>query len=462
MTLFRFLSRGLLIGCAAGCLTACAAVRAVNPFDGGGERGAEPRAAEGKRIPVITFEQTLEPAEALKGVAFDLPAPRPVAQWPLPGGTPEQAVDHVEAAPDLAIAWRRDIGQGSSRARLVTAPPVAANGRIYTMDAAAGVSAHDAQSGAPAWRVDLSPNNRRDQESYGGGLAVADGRVYVTSGFRFVAALDANTGAVIWRTPTEAPVRGAPTVADGRLFAVSTDNEVLALDAGTGAQSWSYQALVEPARFAIASSPAVAGDTVVTPFSSGELVALRAQNGNELWTDVLSRVGRTNALSEIRDIAGRPVIYRGDVYAASHSGVFSATDIRTGSRRWSLPVSSIATPWPAGDVVYAVSRAGELICVSRESGQVYWLTDLNRGRVRREGGFFGLFDREVRPTWSGPLLASNHIILVSTEGDAVAVHARTGAVQKRIALGSPAFITPMAANGTVYVVTQEAELIALR
>jgi outer membrane protein assembly factor BamB len=219
---------------------------------------------------------------------------------------------------------------------------------------------------------------------------------------------------------------------------------------------------VEPARFAISSSPAVAGDTVVAPFASGELVALRAQNGNELWTDVLSRANRTNALSEIRDIAGRPVIYQGDVYAASHSGVFSATDLRTGSRRWSLPVAGITTPWPAGDVVYVISKAGELICVARDSGQVYWVRDLNEGRTRKVGGLFGFFDREVRPTWSGPLLTSNSLVLVSTEGDAVAVNARTGAVERRIDLRSPAFLTPIAANGTIYVVTDKAELIALR
>jgi len=453
--------RVLLAGLLAAILSSCAAVRAVNPFDGGDD-GPQARASEGRRVPVITFDQTVEPAEALRGVAFDLPPPRTDAEWPLPGGAPEQTIEHAAAPATLEVAWRRDIGDGSSRGRQLMAPPVAAGGRVYTMDAGALVSAHDAASGAQVWRVNLAPDAPRDREGYGGGLAVANGRLYVTSGYRFVAALDAATGAVAWRTATEAPVRGAPTVVDGRVFAVSVEDEILAFDAATGAQPWSYQALVEPARFAIASSPAVSGDTVVAPFASGELVALRAQNGNELWTDVLSRASRTNALSEIRDIAGRPVIYRGDVYATSHAGVFSATDLRTGSRRWSLPVTSITSPWVAGDVAYVVSKAGEVICVARDSGQVYWLTDLNEGRTRRRGGVFGFFDREVRPTWSGPLLTSNSLVLVSTEGDAVALNARTGAVERRINLRSPAFLSPIAANGAIFVVTDEAELIALR
>ncbi|MBW3616169.1 MAG: PQQ-binding-like beta-propeller repeat protein [Proteobacteria bacterium] len=454
------LSRGALALTLMLYVAGCSTLGRLNPL--GRDDGPGARASEGERVSVIAFDQTVTPAEALKGVAFEIPPPVLNPAWPQPGGRPEQPLAHVQAAPELAIAWRRRIGEGTSRGNQVTATPIIADGRVYAMDGQATVSAHDATSGAPVWRVDLTPRERRDQEAYGGGLAFADGRVYVSSGFRFVAALDAATGATVWRTPVEAPMRGAPTVAEGRVFAVSADNEVLAFDTRTGTEAWTYQALVEPARFAIASSPAVAGDTVVAPFASGELVALRAQNGNELWTDVLSRASRTNALSELRDIAGRPVIYQGDVFATSNSGVFSSTDLRTGARRWSLPVSALTTPWPAGDVVYVMSKAGELICVARDSGQVYWLTDLNAGRVRKEGGFLGFFDREVRPTWSSPLLASNRLITVSTDGVAVAADARTGAVQKTVQLGSPAFIAPVAAGGTIYVVTEEAELIALR
>ena len=456
MTVLRVVAVAVLAASVAGCGT----IRRVLPFVGDDD-SPQATASQGQRVPVITLDQSLTPAAALQGVPFELPPAVAAAQWPLPGATPEQAPEHVEAAPAFEIAWRRNIGEGSSRTRQLTAPPVAAAGRIYTMDADATVTAFDAASGSTAWRVDLRPSGSRDR-AYGGGLAFSGGRLYVSSGYRFVAALDAATGAVAWRTPVDAPVHGAPTAADGRVFVVSTDNEIHSFDAATGAAGWTHQGLVEPARFAIASSPAVSGDVVVAPFASGELVALRTQNGNELWNEVLSRASRTNALSEIRDIAGRPVIYRGDVYATSHSGVFSAVDLRTGQRRWSLPVTGLTSPWPAGDVVFVVSKGGELICASRDSGQVFWLTDLNTGRERKEGGFLGFFDREVRPTWSGPLLASNRLVLVNTYGEAVSVDARTGALQKTLRLGSPAFLTPIAAGGMIYVVTEEGQLVAIR
>jgi outer membrane protein assembly factor BamB len=442
----------------------CSTVSRLNPFHGSDNKPKE-TASEGQRISIIPSEEVLAPAEALKGVDFSLPPPATLADWPLPGGTLEQSVENVDAAPNLAIAWRRGFGEGSSRAAHITATPVVAGGRVYTMDGEATVSAHDARSGAEVWRANLRPtDNKRDREAFGGGLAFADGKLFVTSGFRFVAAVDAATGKVLWRTRTEQPVHAAPTVADGRVMAVALDNSLLTFDAATGANGWTYQALSEPARILAASSPAVSGDTVVASFGSGELVALRVANGNDLWDEALSRASRTSALSEIRDIPGRPVIYRGDVYAVSHSGVFSATDLRTGQAKWSLPVVGITTPLPAGDVVYVVSKSGQVICASRETGQIYWIRDLNEGFTpKRQGGFLGIGGHKVtRPVWSSPLLANNRLLIAGTSGQLVALNAKTGAVEKRVDLGAPTLIGPVAAGDTVYVVTDTAQLIALR
>jgi len=180
-------------------------------------------------------------------------------------------------------------------------------------------------------------------------------------------------------------------------------------------------------------------------------VAVRATNGNELWNASLSRASRTNALSEIRDIAGRPVVYKSDVYAVSHSDVFAAVDLRTGVGRWTLPVSAITTPWPAGDVVFVVDQTGEVLCVSRDSGQIYWMRNLNDGLKKKQKGY-----------WSSPILASNRLILVSTNDEAVALDPKTGATQRTLRLGAPALIGPIAVGGMIYVVTETGELIAIR
>jgi len=439
----------------------CATVSRFNPFKG---KETKEVATEGDRISILSADQKLEPADALKGVDFSLPPAEPVAAWPLPGGTAEQSMGNIAGPAGLAIVWRKGIGQGSKNGEIITAPPVMAAGKVFTMDAQASVAAHDARTGALVWRINMRPtDNKRDREGFGGGVAYADGKIYMTSGFRLVAQIDATTGRVGWRTRTDQPIHGAPTVAGGRVMAVALDNTLLTFDAATGAPGWSYQALAESARIVAASSPAISGDTVVAAFGSGELVALRTANGNDLWNNALSRASRTSALSEIRDIAGRPVIYNGDVFAVSHSGVFAATDLRTGQARWSLPVVGITSPLPAGDVVYVVAVDGKLICASRESGQIYWIHDMNTGYVpKKAGGLWGIGSHAVpRPLWSNPILVNSRLILVSSTGEIEALNAKTGAVDRKVSLGAPALIGPIAAGDMIYVVTDNGQLIAL-
>jgi outer membrane protein assembly factor BamB len=447
----------LSLACAA--LTSCATASKLNPFHGTKSKIV---AAKGERIPVLSFDQTIKPSDALQGVNISLPEAQAVTAWPLPGDTQEQSTENVLAAPAFQVAWRTDIGKGSAAKTQVTAPPVAVDGKIFTMDGSAEVSATDAKTGHHAWRVNLAPKSKRDREAFGGGLAVSDGKVLVTSGFRIVAALDAASGKTLWVKTVHSPIHSAPTIAGGRVFATDVDNQIMAFDINTGDQVWSYQALVEPARILRASSPAVLGDEVVAPFSSGELVALSAANGNALWNQALSQTNRTNALSEIRDIPGRPVIYKGDVFAASQSGMFAAVDVRTGAPRWQLPIASINSPWPAGDVVYVVSKVGEVIAVNRDNGQIYWIMDLNKGRQRKEGGVMRIGQQITHPIWSGPMLAGDRLILVNNWGEAVTLDAHTGAHQKTLKLGDGSYIAPIAYDGMVYVVTDGGKLIAIR
>ncbi|RZJ30701.1 MAG: dehydrogenase [Brevundimonas sp.] len=469
----RVLKVALLCGLAV-TVASCGSVRNALPFGLGGSDGPSATATAGQRISVLEFEQQLTPSAALSGRDFFIPGPQAAVAWTQPGGNADNSVEHVIGAAEFSVAWRRGIGAGSSRTRQVMAPIVADGGRVFVMDGESTVSAVDAGTGAVAWKVNIKPDEREGRRGFfgigggstgggfGGGVAVGGGKVFVASGYRTVTAIDQASGSVLWTTPVDVPVHGAPTVAGGRVFVVDVENQIMAFDAATGRQTWSYRGIPEPARILRASSPAVVGDTVIAPFSSGEVTALRAATGQSLWTQTLSRTSRTNALSEIRDIAGRPVVSRGVVYAVGHSGVLEAMDVRSGEPKWQLPIAGVNAPLPVGDVVYVVSKSGELTVINRESGQIYWTRDLNEGRVRQVGGFLGFFDRTVTPEWSGPLLASNRLLLTNSDGELIALDPKTGVQTAAIKLGGPAYIAPAAYNGAVYVLTDRGDLISIR
>lgn len=458
----RVLKVALICGVAA-TMASCGTVRRNLPFGlGGGKEDAGATASAGQRISVLEFEQSLSPSAALSGRDFFLPGPQAVTAWTQPGGTSENLVEHVIAAPNFQIAWKRGVGSGSAHVGNVMAPIVAADGKIFVLDGESTVSAVSADTGTILWKANVKNADRDRNGGFGGGVAVGGGKVFVSSGYRSMTALDANTGAVVWTQQVDAPIHGAPTVSGNRVFVVDVDSQLFAFDANTGAQDWTYRGIAEPARVMRASSPAVSGTTVVAPFASGQLVALSALNGQAVWEETLSRTSRTSALSEVRDVAGRPVISRGMVYGVSHSGVMSALDLRSGQPKWQLPVTGVNAPLPVGDAVFVVSKSGQLITANRDTGQIYWTRELNEGRERREGGFLTFGRRTIRPQWSGPLLASNRLVMVNSFGEAVAFDPKTGVAQTTLKLGAPAYIAPAAYNGALYVLTDNGQLICIR
>jgi outer membrane protein assembly factor BamB len=68
----------------------------------------------------------------------------------------------------------------------------------------------------------------------------------------------------------------------------------------------------------------------------------------------------------------------------------------------------------------------------------------------------------VRPSWSGPVLASNRLVLVNSEGEAVALNPKTGEVLTTLKLGAPAYVAPSAYNGALYVLTENGQLVSIR
>src|SRR5207248_11802653 len=100
----------------------------------------------------------------------------------------------------------------------------------------------------------------------------------------------------------------------------------------------------------------------------GELSALTVGTGRPLWSDNFSNTGSVNAVSSLADIRGRPVLDRGRVFAASHSGRLAAIDLRSGERAWEKDFGSTHSPWVVGDYVSWLSHGKGPMCLTRDAG----------------------------------------------------------------------------------------------
>lgn len=395
----------------------------------------------GKRIPVSLTEGRagLDVAPADKPIV--LPPAQANDSWAQPGGTAQNATGHVALGASIRQVWSADAGTGSSSYGKLTASPIVADGRVYTIDTRGRVTAFS-PSGASVWRASVTPANEQEHKGYGGGLAADGGRIFAATGYGWVIALDGQSGKKLWEKNLLSPIRSSPTATGGRVFVVSADGLARALSAADGTELWAHQGLIEKAALLTNTSPAVSGDVVVVPYPSGDVVALRIADGQPAWTESLARTRLASSLGSMTD-AARPVVEGGAVFAVGHSGRMVAASARDGQRLWSLSVPGIQAPAVAGDTVFVVDTGGQLMAVTRRDGKVVWTTRL-----------------PGTSTWSGPVIAGNRLWLTSNKGQLVGADAATGKVDAQLTIGSPTYVAPIVAGGKLFVLTDNAKLIA--
>jgi outer membrane protein assembly factor BamB len=408
-----------------------------NPF------AKEEEKLPGQRIAVIADPNvaSIDPAEV--GRPIQLPSAQANASWTQPGGTPSNSLGHLAFSEQVHKVWSADAGTGSSSSGRLSAVPLVADGKVFTLDAGGTVSAFSAASGGRVWSVSLTPKNEKSKEGFGGGLAMDGGHLYAATGYGTVVSLDPSNGSVLWNRRIGKPIRSSPTAAGGKIYFVSADNILYALNDADGEQLWTARGLPQPATLLSNVSPAVSGSIVIAPFPAGDVAAYQIGSGESAWRDSLTRTTDTTAAGFLGDPA-RPVIDRGVVFAVSHGGKMIAVSESGGERLWTRNLGSTQMPWVAGDAVYVVDLTGKLIALSRNDGKVRWTADLPpSGR------------------WNGPVLAGGKLWLVSKEGLLVGADARTGQLMSQVDLDTTVFVTPVVAGGRMYILADNAQLIAL-
>lgn len=410
---------------------------------------------EGQRISVLELQRTLEPDDAaLEAQGFIAPSAWQNDFWPQNGGYPNHAMQHLALNDGpLKKVWSTDIGQGARPGMPLVTQPVLADGRIFTIDTSSRLSAFDIATGRKLWDVRISPKGE-SATVIAGGIAYAQGRLYVTSGYSELLVIDPREGKVIWRKDIPSPSRAAPTIVDNRIFVSTMDNRLLAMSVEDGSLLWEFAGIAESAGLVGAASPAASREIVVPAFSSGEIFALRVENGSVAWADNLSPTRRVGNLASLSSIRGLPVMDKGLVLAVSYGGRMVAIDERSGNRVWQREIAGTETPWVAGNHVFVISAQNDLIGMGRDSGVVRWVTALPR---------FEDESRRRNPVlWAGPVLAGGRLIMTGSNGDIVEADPDTGKILRVSRADGPVTVSPIVAGGVLYLLSDKGTLSAYK
>jgi outer membrane protein assembly factor BamB len=418
----------------------CSALGGLNPFH--------------KKEVILPGERRAALPQAADEVTGGTPAigaATALADWSQPGGDAANAPGNVSLGGTSATsAWRVNAVQKASKRNVrPSVPPIVHGGRVFVYDTGGTVTAL-APGGGQAWSVSLAPEKEKSRPS-GGGIAASGNAVFAATGFGELAALDAATGGKIWTFEMSAPAHSAPTAASGKVFVVSATNVLHAVNQADGTEAWQYPGIPETAGVLSAASPAVSGNTVVVPYSSGEVIAFDANSGDLKWADAVVRSTRTLAVSGLTDVAASPVIYEGVVYATGVSGRTIAVRLADGERLWEENIGSASTPAVSGNAMFLVDLQDNMVALDRTAGTVFWRTALPVVRKKR---FFSI--------WTGPTLAGGVLWAVSNDRKMIGVDPALGAIVVDRELPSPAYVKPIAAGGQLILLSSDGSIAAFR
>lgn len=393
-------------------------------------------------------------AAANRAEPIKLPPTRALASWTHRGGSPSHATLHAAFAAQPAVIWSAKIGQGNDRRHRISAAPVAADGRIFTLDSRATVTA-TSTAGATLWSRDLTPPTDRADDASGGGLALGGGRVFVTTGFGALSALDTASGELLWTQRLDAAVSGAPTVDGGLVYVMTRDNRAWAVDAENGRVKWQLEGFPPESGIVGAASPATGERLVVFPLSSGELVAALRRSGVRVWGSTISGRRKGRAYTGIVDVTGEPVVQDGVIYAGTSAGRTVAMSM-SGKRIWTAQEGSVNPVQVTGGAVFLVSDENRLVRLSAETGDVVWTVELpyyTKEKVRRRKAITANF---------GPVLAGGRLWVAGSDGILRGFDAADGSLTAQVEIPGGAATRPIVMDGVAYLVNASGQLLALR
>ncbi|HCQ71071.1 MAG: hypothetical protein CL570_07325 [Alphaproteobacteria bacterium] len=404
---------------------------------------------QGERLSVLELQEDLIADDQDALPAMELPDAWKNEFWPQVGGYPNHSMQNLALGHELQPVWRTRIGKGGNDDIPLMAQPIVVNGMVVTLDSSAYVRAFDVKDGSRIWEQGAG-FKKDDDPVLTGGIAYGDQKIFMTNGYNEVYAMDYKTGKLLWQRNLPGPSQVAPTILDGRVYVLTIDNSLLAFATHDGAPLWEYSAVSEGTGVVGSAAPAANREVVVAAFSSGEVTALRVENGSSAWTENLDTIGRFGGIGSIADIKAAPVIDKGLLVAMNYSGRMAAMDLRSGRRIWQRDIGGENMPWIAGESIFVVSSENTLIAMNRKTGLIYWIKPLQN--------YMDPDDADEIVHWHGPMLAGDRLILVSSEGRVVEASPETGDILSAWEVGRDVPVSPTIAGGRMYLISEDGML----
>ena len=242
----------------------------------------------------------------------------------------------------------------------------------------------------------------------------------------------------------------APVVSGGTLFVMDTDGMMRAFDAKTGATRWSknFQIKGDGSSSIYGGGASVAGDRVYVTTGLGEVAALNAATGEQVWK-----------VKPAGPLRGSPTIAFDSVFVMTQANQIVALNAADGTQVWNAAASvgqtgvfGVAAAAAGQGTIIAGYSTGELIAYRYENGRELWNDALARTSLSTSVGVLTDIDAD-------PIIDRGRVYALGQGGRMAAYELVTG--QRIWELNLAGISTPAVAGDWIFTLTDDARLLCI-
>ena len=185
------------------------------------------------------------------------------------------------------------------------------------------------------YKIDIKLEGVKKYELVRGGLAYFENQIVFVDGYGQINLYNATNGEEIWKNKIDFPILSPPLIYRGYIYFISSDNRIFSADIIDGTIAWSFQSISENKKNLFTSSPVAYENTIIVPFSNGDLVSFIYDTGRPIWSENVSKISLVSNF-DIKDISASPVISGNNIYSLSSNGKFVSLNAMNGQRNYRL------------------------------------------------------------------------------------------------------------------------------
>ena len=403
--------------------------------------------SQNTRFSVLKYDAGISETLTLDISEIELGSANEVFYWSKDFQNPQNNIGHIVTSANFNK--KQKIISGKSKI-LNLIQPVFFENNLCHLTSNGFIQCLNAENGQISFKTDIKKEGVKKYEFIRGGLSYFNKKLIFVDGYGQIIAINSDSGEIIWKNSLPFPILSAPLIYRGFVYFISADNRIFALDFETGANSWSYQTTVEAKKSIYTASPVAFENIIIAPFSNGELIAFKYDNGQPLWSDIASKISIISNF-DIKDISANPVVSSANIYTLGSNGKFLSINLINGKRNWITDISGTRTPIISGNQIYLLNNDSKLICLNKKTGEIYWITQLEKYKGSEKIKNLNL--------WLGPYALNNNLYLVSYFGELLKIDPKSGKLLDSQNLGiSEIMIDPLLLSDQIYIIDIDSDV----